>query len=50
MPSTNQEIGRCPLCDSPITEFDVIIRYGRDNQTKRYAECPNCEEVVGPEN
>jgi uncharacterized protein with PIN domain len=43
------DLGRCPNCNQAIADWDVLISYVRDDGTLgRYAECPDCREVVPP--
>jgi hypothetical protein len=41
-------IGTCPQCETAIAAHDVLIAYEREDGIARYAECPECHEVVKP--
>jgi hypothetical protein len=41
-------IGTCPHCETAITAQHVLIEYERPDGLARYAECPDCHEVVDP--
>jgi len=46
----DERLSRCPDCGCEIRSVDVIIAYERSDSTRGvFAECPDCEEVVGPE-
>lgn len=49
MSRSSIDVGRCPLCGQTIQEYDVLITYDQNKQTKQYAGCPDCGEVVRPE-
>jgi len=48
MPDATSRLGCCPFCGAPIPESAVIIEYEVDGDTRRFAECPGCEEPVSP--
>lgn len=41
-------LGRCPNCEGTITRDYVLIEYESRGQTARFAECPDCRDVVHP--
>lgn len=49
MDATSSTVGRCPHCEVPIPGFRVLIEYESEGRTRRYAECPGCEDVVAPQ-
>ncbi|MBX0288487.1 hypothetical protein EGH22_19330 [Halomicroarcula sp. F28] len=47
---TPKDLGDCPLCGAAITESWLLIEYETtEGTTGRWAECPNCSDVVDPE-
>ena len=47
---TRDDCGECPLCGTSITEPWVLIEYeNTDGTTGKWAECPDCAEIVEPE-
>jgi hypothetical protein len=42
-------LGRCPDCDEPIPETWLILEYEKEDGTVgKWAECPECRDVVAP--
>lgn len=41
-------LGRCPRCESAMTEGRVLIEYTTDTGPKVYAECPECHYIAHP--
>ncbi|WP_458187160.1 DUF7837 family putative zinc-binding protein [Haladaptatus sp. NG-WS-4] len=41
-------LGMCPDCESDIPRGYVLIEYGTENGKERFAECPDCREIVHP--
>jgi DNA-directed RNA polymerase subunit RPC12/RpoP len=42
-------VGRCPQCGREIPEAYLLIEYETEaGETGRWAECPECDEVVSP--
>ncbi|MDX1748158.1 MAG: hypothetical protein R3324_19665 [Halobacteriales archaeon] len=42
-------LGVCPKCGAAVPKSWLLIEYERsDGDLGRYAECPDCEEVVRP--
>jgi hypothetical protein len=42
-------VGSCPNCDHRIPATDVLIEYETtDGRSRRFADCPGCEDVVHP--
>ena len=43
-------LGRCPGCGESISEVWLLVEYKIDNgNTRIWAECPECDDVVAPE-
>jgi len=50
MNTDESSLGRCPDCGERIPEPWLLIEYeSNDGETGIWAECPGCEDVVGPE-
>lgn len=44
-------MGICPNCSELIADREILVEYERsDGSTGVYAECPDCREVVAPNN
>ena len=42
-------VGRCPQCGREIPEAYLLIEYETEaGETGRWAECPECNEVIDP--
>lgn len=41
-------LGRCPNCDEAITRDYLIIEYESKGRPAKFAECPDCRNVVHP--
>lgn len=42
-------LGNCPECGAAVPRPWLLIEYERsDGESGRYAECPDCGEVVRP--
>jgi NAD-dependent SIR2 family protein deacetylase len=48
MSSTRPRDGHCPACEEQIPEEAVLIEYETEEDRRRFAECPGCDEVVHP--
>ncbi len=49
MDSEPSSLGTCPDCDDPIAPARKLIEYKDGNgNTRCFAECPTCDEVVKP--
>ncbi|WP_192498284.1 DUF7837 family putative zinc-binding protein [Halorussus halophilus] len=47
--STNRTtLGDCPNCGGTITRAYLLIEYESAGQPAKFAECPNCRDVVHP--
>jgi len=43
-------LGTCPFCGAEVERRHVILEYqAEDGETRVWAECPDCCEVVDPE-
>ncbi|WP_254838790.1 hypothetical protein [Natronomonas marina] len=47
--SNSKRLGRCPNCTTAIPEGRMLIRYRKGTETRLFAECPECRDVVHPE-
>jgi len=43
-----QTVGQCPNCDERIPRDYLLIEYESDGRPARFAECPDCRDVVHP--
>ncbi|WP_438267191.1 DUF7837 family putative zinc-binding protein [Halorussus gelatinilyticus] len=43
-----QTVGRCPNCGESITRDYLLIEYESEGRPARFAECPDCRDVVHP--
>lgn len=41
-------LGVCSFCESTIRTRDIIIEYEKNGIQSAFAECPECNEVVDP--
>lgn len=42
-------LGTCPMCEAPIPNANLLIKYETDDGWPRmFAECPSCETPVHP--
>ena len=42
--------GTCPVCGNSLASWTVLIEYERaGGERARYAECPDCGDVVHPD-
>ena len=48
MPVNRPTLGSCPHCDSSIPDHRLLIEYDTASGRSRYADCPNCRQVVHP--
>lgn len=47
MTADNKTLGRCPDCNEPIPENEMVIDYRSGNGTRiTAATCPSCVSVV----
>jgi predicted RNA-binding Zn-ribbon protein involved in translation (DUF1610 family) len=43
-------LGRCPDCGESISRTWLLVEYQTDDgDTRIWAECPDCDDVVAPE-
>ena len=50
MSDSDRTLERCPQCNEAIPSVYLLIEYETDTgQTGRWAECPDCGEVVDPD-
>lgn len=42
-------VGVCPNCTAAIPPARVLIEYESGDETRQFAECPDCREVVDPD-
>ena len=50
MTDSNGGLGACPQCGREIPPAYLLIEYELEDDTVgRWAECPDCEEVVDPD-
>lgn len=49
MASTQTILGTCPCCDAAIPDGWLLIEYETADGSDRYAECPECTQIVHPE-
>jgi len=48
--SRNPTLGKCHFCGAAIRTGHVIIRYQTsNNESRHWAECPDCGEVTDPQ-
>lgn len=43
-------LGRCPDCSGRIPRGYLLIEYETEEGSQRFAECPDCREIVHPRN
>ncbi|WP_456071279.1 DUF7837 family putative zinc-binding protein [Haladaptatus caseinilyticus] len=48
MATESARLGVCPNCDDSITNGYLLIEYETESGLERFAECPNCREIVHP--
>lgn len=48
MPETTERLGECPTCAVSLPSHRLLIEYETDDGLGRYAECPDCKDVVTP--
>jgi DNA-directed RNA polymerase subunit RPC12/RpoP len=48
MQSQREILGRCTECDERIPAGWLLISYETASGTDRYAECPDCGQIVHP--
>jgi hypothetical protein len=46
MSSQPSTLGTCPFCGSVLTRGAILIEYETDTETRRFAECYECNEPV----
>jgi len=50
MSDSNGALGACPQCGREIPQAYLLIEYeAEDGTTGRWAECPECDEVIDPD-
>jgi hypothetical protein len=50
MSTDESSLGRCPDCGEAIPETWLLVEYEKDDGTQGiWAECPECDDVVAPE-
>jgi len=50
MSNSNGVLGACPQCGREILHAYLLIEYeAADGTTGRWAECPECDEVIDPD-
>ncbi len=48
MATESAPLGMCPNCGSDITRGYLLIEYDTEEGAERFAECPDCREIVHP--
>ncbi|WP_435153912.1 hypothetical protein [Haladaptatus sp. DFWS20] len=48
MATESARLGVCPNCDGSITCGYLLIEYETENGVERFAECPDCRDIVHP--
>lgn len=41
-------LGHCPTCGAEITRDFLLIEYESEGRPARFAECPDCRNIVHP--
>ncbi|RZV06190.1 hypothetical protein BDK88_4154 [Natrinema hispanicum] len=50
MTPENQALGNCSFCNTKVLKHQSIIEFETNGEQRVFAECPECGEVVEPEN
>jgi len=50
MTAENQALGNCSFCNAKVLKHQSIIEFETNGEQRVFAECPECGEVVEPEN
>ncbi|WP_162991369.1 DUF7837 family putative zinc-binding protein [Halostella salina] len=49
MNTNTDSLGDCPRCETTLTSRHVLVEYETAAETRHYAECPQCRDVVRPQ-